>query len=122
MQIQSDHTIDVTQNARSLGFETDLKVYVTHFVWERYIAWTVGDDHFFKVHQTQHERRDRILKDSLNLLSVCKKEVPEKELFFNRHIIVRKVHLAEPELALFKLTACNEHDEICLIIDAVNIT
>lgn len=127
MQIESDKYIDVTKNAKSLslGVDVDIRIniYITNFVWERYIVWTMGENDFFNVNQTQHERQEQILKDSINFLSACNKVIPDKELFFNRNILVRKTHIAEPELALFRLnTAVNENDESCLIIDAVNIT
>ncbi|WP_198263456.1 hypothetical protein [sulfur-oxidizing endosymbiont of Gigantopelta aegis] len=88
-----------------------------------YIVWSAEDDQFFNVHQTQHERQNQILKDVINLLSAGKEKIPEKELFFNRYILVRKIRITELELTLFKLiSARNEQDEICLIIDAVKIT
>lgn len=123
MQIESDHYIDITNNAPSLGIDADIKVYVTNYVWERYIVWTMGENIFFNVYQTQHERQKQILKDSFNLLLTCNKEIPDKELFFYRNILVRKTHLAELELALFRLNpTVNENNDSCLIIDAVNIT
>ena len=123
MQIESDNYIDVTSNAIPFGIDAEIKVYITNFVWERYIVWTIGENEFFNVFQTQRERQERILKDSINLLSLCNKATPDKELFFNRNILVRKTNTAEPELALFRLNpAVNENNESCLIIDAVNIT
>ena len=123
VQIESNQYIDMTQNARLLGFDADFNIYVTHFVWETYIVWSAEDDQFFKIHQTQHERQNQILKDAINLLSSNKEIIPETELFFNRYILIRKIQITELELALFKLnSARNEQDEICLIIDAVKIT
>ena len=123
VQIESNQYIDMTQNARLLGLDADVNIYVTHFVWETYIVWSAEDDQFFNVHQTQHERQNQILKDAINLLSSGKEKIPEKELFFNRYILVRKIRITELELTLFKLnSARNEQDEICLIIDAVKIT
>ncbi|MCU7939906.1 MAG: hypothetical protein KZQ64_08095 [gamma proteobacterium symbiont of Bathyaustriella thionipta] len=123
VQIESIQYIDMTQNARLLGFDADFNIYVTHFVWETYIVWSAEDDQFFNVHQTQHERQNQILKDAINLLSSGKEKIPEKELFFNRYILVRKIRITELELTLFKInSARNEQDEICLIIDAVKIT
>lgn len=123
MLIMSDCYIDMVQSVQCPGFEADLKTYVTNFVWERYIIWSVGDDHSFNVHQTQQERQDLIIKDVISRLSTFNKKDPEKDLFFYRKIIVRNLYLAEPELALFKLNVVrNEYDDVCLIIDAVNIT
>lgn len=123
MQIESDNYIDATSNAIPFDIDAEIKIYITNFVWERYIVWTIGENKFFNVFQTQRERQERILKDSINLLSLCNKEIPDKELFFNRNILVRKINTAEPELALFRLNpAVNENNMSCLIIDAVNIT
>ena len=123
VQIESNQYIDMTQNAQLLGFDADFNIYVTNFVWETYIVWSADDDLFFNIHQTQHERQNQILKDAINLLSSSKEIMPEKELFFSRYILIRKIQITELELALFKLnSALNEHDEICLIIDAVKIT
>ena len=123
VQIESNQYIDMTQNARLLGLDADFNIYVTHYVWETYIVWSAEDDQFFKIHQTQHERQNQILKDAINLLSAVKEKIPAKELFFNRYILVRKIRITELELTLFKLNSVrNEQDEICLIIDAVKIT
>jgi len=126
LQIKSNKYVDLTQAAHQLGFACHFKIYVSQYVWERYIRWTYDDDQFFNVHQLQEQRQEKILKDALTLMSVCGQEQLEKELFFNRHIIVRKEQLtvaAQPELALFKInSACNENNDDCLIIDAVNIT
>lgn len=121
--IKSEQYVDVTLVGHQLGFASHLAIYVSQHVWDQYMVWAYSDDQFFNVQQLQVERQAKILKDALNLLSACNKELPDEELFFNRHIVVRKEHLTEqPELVLFKLhTACDENDKNCLIIDAVNI-
>ncbi len=121
--IQSKQFIDVTHSAQFLGLASDLNVYVTIYVWKRYIVWNNGENESFNVQQSQHEREDRILLNALNLIEINKNELPEKELYFNSSIIVRKFQsIAEPELALFKLNfTYNENDALCLVIDAVNI-
>ena len=123
-RIKSDLYIDVTQTIQWLGFKSEELVYITTFVWEKFIHWTVGDDHFFNVRQTEHQRQDNILKDVIRRLEVSgeQKKAPDMELYFYQNIIVRGVHNANGELALFKLSnAINEHNACCLIIDAVSI-